>query len=423
MSWPSIAGITSQQAILYTIAFLDCIIWGLYTPILPSLHGNLRISHATAGMYLSLMSCVSFFSSPIIGKLSDQLGKRSHFLLLGSAGNCVGLLLCLTTQRSEVFILGRCFQAVFRCSNIIIGVCLSENGSPGDTSKLFATLAAVQAVAFIIGPIVGGYIASVNTRLPLAVAASLCFVNSYFNSRVESSLPKSKQVSSGNTERPWSLFPVWATSDYLIIFVVKVLSTFSQCVYESLFTQHMAHHLGLEGASNGWMLGYIGLITTISNAILVEPYSLLIDRWSHALPLAMVLHGIALIIWSQSNNTMVSMLASAITTVSFTAVSVYVQTLVILLCSSSNKGEIMGYVQSMERAAKTVAPFLGGFMLQNYGTGGLALVAAAPSIACAMFCIPFPVKRRVCIVSKTNYGRGSTENATDASRKEKAKVL
>jgi len=397
--------VTTQQTILYTIAFLDCIIWGIYTPFLPALHASLQMSHATVGLYTSLMSFISFFSSPLIGKLCDKLGNPSRFLLLGSFGNCTGLLLCLTAQSREIFILGRCLQSMFRCSNVIIGVCLSDDEcSASNSSQLFATLAAVQAVAFIIGPILGGYLAGIQPLLPIAAAASLCVVNILFNSMVADRVPPPDTSSpipphasaakhDSRSSRILSWFPSWVTIDLLIIFVVKILSCFSQCVYESLFAQHMVSHLGLEGASLGYMLGYIGLVTTISNAFLVKPYSMFIDEKSYALVVAMAVHGSALMIWANNKDVAISMFASALATIANTVVSVYIQSVVALSCSSGKKGEIMGYVQSVERAAKAVAPFVGGYMFQRSGPEGLAVAAAAPSIACALFCVPFPVKR------------------------------
>ena len=260
----------------------------------------------------------------------------------------VGLTVCLLASHQLQFMMGRLIQAVFRVSNILIQVCLSEDGGQLQLGNRFATLAAVQAVAFVIGPIVGGQLAEQDKRLPVIISCLLCicniFVQFFVQSNIVSSndkstirkknddevdscsdllsccIPEKEPVSGDSIYKKREFVDAhessvvlkrWMTAEYVFIFHVKMFFTFANSIYESIFTQHMLSQLNLEGSSIGWMLGYVGLATAFSNAFVVKSYSLLIRRHNFALVCAAIFHAVGILSWATTSVVRFSMLASA----------------------------------------------------------------------------------------------------------------
>lgn len=378
-------------SLLYIIGFLDCLIWGLYAPVLPHFHQQHDISVKLSGLYASIMSGISFFSSPMLGKASDKYGRRNLFLVVGSISNCIGLLICLLAPDYQTFILGRYLQAIFRVSNVILYVCLSENCTPMETGQRFANLGAAQAVAFIIGPIAGGQLAILDHRTPFWIASALCVLNAVLAFFVTGKPINEKNDSQKNSDNMKSSSKAWLTKEFTFMFHVKIAFTFGNCIYESVFAQHMLTQLLLDGTSIGWMLGYIGICFTFASGMVVRPYAVIIERQYGALILALFVHALGLVLWAMTTHIILSMVASFFIAISNSVVSNYIQTGVVLRTSPGNKGEILGYSQSMERAAKTVAPFVGGYAFHSYGIIGLAAISSIPSIYCAIVCTCFPM--------------------------------
>ena len=94
------------------------------------------------------------------------------------------------------------------------------------------------------------------------------------------------------------------------------------------------------------------------------------------------------------------MLASALIALTNQIVTNYLQTTIVLKTNPGNKGEILGYSQSIERAARALAPFVGGFAYQQYGVQGVAVAGALPSIYCAVTLLLYPPKDAAFVVEE-----------------------
>ena len=151
-----------------------------------------------------MMSLISFFSAPVLGKASDRLGRRRQFFQTGSFLSVCGLLVCLLARNSTQFLIGRLLQSVFRVSNILIQISLSENCHQEELGDRFATLSAVQAVAFVIGPVLGGQLGVLHQSAPILVSICLCVCNIFVQLHVRSE-NKSKRYDIHNGQSSESL--------------------------------------------------------------------------------------------------------------------------------------------------------------------------------------------------------------------------
>src|SRR6266403_6073264 len=82
----------SPLPILLLTVFIDMVGYGIVIPVLPLYAERFGTSPLTTGMLLAVYSGMGFIFSPIVGALSDRLGRRS-ILLLSTIGQATGLFI------------------------------------------------------------------------------------------------------------------------------------------------------------------------------------------------------------------------------------------------------------------------------------------------------------------------------------------
>src|SRR6201984_3892286 len=82
----------SPLPILLLTVFIDMVGWGIFIPVPPLYAERFGASPFTTGMLLAVYSGMGFIFSPIVGVLSDRLGRRS-ILLLSTIGQAIGFFI------------------------------------------------------------------------------------------------------------------------------------------------------------------------------------------------------------------------------------------------------------------------------------------------------------------------------------------
>ncbi|KAF9925714.1 hypothetical protein FBU30_004580 [Linnemannia zychae] len=107
----------------------------------------------------SLFSVLQFIASPIIGKLSDILGRR-RVLLITMLGNLISCGVWLFASTFELFVLSRVIGGLSE-GNVQLSIAMiSDITTPATRSKGLAMVGIAFAIAFTIGPALGAYFAN-----------------------------------------------------------------------------------------------------------------------------------------------------------------------------------------------------------------------------------------------------------------------
>jgi len=136
------------------LSALDQTIVGTALPrVVGELHGFDRYTWVTTVYLLTSTSVV-----PIVGKLSEQLGRKRVFLT-GIVAFLVGSALCGFSQDMTQLIAFRAFQGIG--GGILTGTAfavIADLFSPAERAKYTGMVAAMFGLASIVGPLVGGYL-------------------------------------------------------------------------------------------------------------------------------------------------------------------------------------------------------------------------------------------------------------------------
>lgn len=145
-------------------------------PILPYIVASYHISGLTIGLIISGYTITSIVAAPIAGYLSDRWGRRP--VLVGSlCFGATGMTLFGFANSLPLLFAGRLVDGFGGGSAATSAAVISDITPPAERTKAFGLIALASAISIIVGPGLGGILASWSPKLPIVLAAVLLIVN------------------------------------------------------------------------------------------------------------------------------------------------------------------------------------------------------------------------------------------------------
>lgn len=184
---------------IYLCVALDAMGIGLVFPILPALVQD--VTHAAnvapvIGVMAALYAAMQLVCAPVLGALSDRLGRRP-VLLLSLAGACANYLLLACAGSLPLLLLGRAVAGLTGASMSVATAYLTNVTPEDQRARRFGLFNAMFGAGFIAGPVLGGLLGDHGVRLPFIAAAVLNGANFVL---AWVSLPESRQGSGGRID-------------------------------------------------------------------------------------------------------------------------------------------------------------------------------------------------------------------------------
>lgn len=131
----------------------------IYLPSLKEMGGFFNTDPAHAQLSLVIFFIVFGIAQLFYGPLSDCFGRKPLFLISLSI-YLIGCLVCIFSNTIQIFIVGRCLQALGSGGAILVFAIIRDLYEGKQAAKLIAYMSAVVAISPIVGPILGGIIQS-----------------------------------------------------------------------------------------------------------------------------------------------------------------------------------------------------------------------------------------------------------------------
>ncbi|GGY13742.1 TCR/Tet family MFS transporter [Paludibacterium paludis] len=166
---------TPPLIIIFIAIALDAIGIGLIFPILPRLLAEVAHTGNIApylGIMTSLYALMQFLFAPVLGALSDRLGRRP-VLLASLAGAAVNYWVMAFAPQLWMLLVGRAIAGL-SSANLSVATAYITDITPADRrAQRFGLFNAMFGIGFIIGPVLGGLLGDYGLRLPFIAAAAL----------------------------------------------------------------------------------------------------------------------------------------------------------------------------------------------------------------------------------------------------------
>ena len=173
---------------IFITVLIDIIGFGIIIPVLPQLLQQLM--HVTDRTDISAISkpaifltliygLMQFIFAPILGSLSDRYGRRP-VLLFSLLGFGLDYIFLAFAPSIGWLFLGRMISGITGASITTASAYMADISDEKNRAQNFGMIGAAFGLGFIIGPMLGGLLGELGTRIPFLVAAGLALVNALY---------------------------------------------------------------------------------------------------------------------------------------------------------------------------------------------------------------------------------------------------
>ena len=155
-------------------------------PLLPFLLAQFAPNGRTLGLLAGSYALAQFLVTPLIGTLSDRHGRRP-VIAICVGGSIVGLGLFATTvslpwQQAAglpllLLFIARIIDGISGGTAATAGAVLADISPPEGRARAFGLIGVAFGLGFILGPGLGGWLATFNIALPVWVATGFAVLN------------------------------------------------------------------------------------------------------------------------------------------------------------------------------------------------------------------------------------------------------
>jgi len=157
---------------IFLIVIVDVLGFTIILPLLPFYSERLGASPTVVGLIVAIYAAFQLVAGPILGQLSDRIGRRP-VLLISQAGTLAGfLMLAFSTQIWMVF-LSRAIDGATAGNLSIAQAYISDVTKPEERAKSFAIIGVAFGFGFLIGPAISGFLAHYSYNTPILAASAL----------------------------------------------------------------------------------------------------------------------------------------------------------------------------------------------------------------------------------------------------------
>jgi DHA1 family tetracycline resistance protein-like MFS transporter len=270
--------VPSHKAIIFLliVAFLNTLGVTIIVPVVPFMTlqhlnspGDLAIVNA---WMVSIYGICQLLASPGLGLLSDRFGRRP-VLFVCLFGSAIGYLFFGLGGSLWFLFLGRIIDGLTGGNMSVIYAYLADITASRERGKYFGIAGSVSGVGFIVGPFVGGLLATISYSAPFLVAAAVVLLNLIWGLFfLPESLPKEHRVAAIqwrdlNPLKQWSNVFTLVNLRWLLAAVFLYSLPFAIMI--SNLTVLLKDSLGWDATQAGLISSVVGIVDIFVQGILV----------------------------------------------------------------------------------------------------------------------------------------------------------
>ena len=161
---------------IFLIVFVDVLGFTIVIPLLPFYAEKYGGSPAVYGLLVTTYAICQLFSGPLLGRLSDHVGRKP-LLLLSQAGTFVGFLILARAHSLAMIFLSRIIDGSTAGNLSLAQAYISDVTTPANRAKAFGLIGMSFGIGFLIGPGISGYLSQFGYHYPPLAAALASFAS------------------------------------------------------------------------------------------------------------------------------------------------------------------------------------------------------------------------------------------------------
>lgn len=357
--------------VLFLIVFIDLVGFGVVIPLLP--YYGLRFD-ASPFEVTAMMACYSlaqFFASPLLGRLSDRVGRKP-VLLVSLVCSAVSYLWLGFAGALWMLFAARLLAGAGAGNIAAAQAYITDVTPPERRAKAMGMIGAAFGLGFTFGPAIGGLAAGAHPGAaalarPAFIAAGLSLVAFLLAAaRLKESLPPEAR---GLSDRPGRLALARAAlarprlGRLILLFFVAICAFAGM---ETTFALWAHASFGWGPEQVGWIFFYVGIVLAALQGGLIGK---LAHRFGEA---RLVLAGAAVILAglvgiALAASLVAVLIASGLLAIGMGLLSPSLTSLVSFEAGAEERGGILGVSQSAQSLARILGPAAAGAVFSLWG--------------------------------------------------------
>src|SRR5580704_14865593 len=166
----------SPLATILLVVFVDLIGFGMIIPILPLYAKSFQAAEWQIGLLLGCYSFMQFLASPVLGYISDRIGRKP-VLLVSLVGSAIGYAVMANAHTLTMLFIARIIAGICGASVGTAAAYIADITPPENRSRRMGLIGAAFGVGFVLGPAIGGILSHFWTVGPFWFGAGVAFLN------------------------------------------------------------------------------------------------------------------------------------------------------------------------------------------------------------------------------------------------------
>lgn len=406
----------SQLLNIFFVVFIVLVGFGLIMPLIPFYVAQYGGSEFLVGLLVATYAAAQFIGSPVVGRISDRIGRRP-ILALCMAGTTLGFLVLalaellgkglaallaagpgpapLQWQNTAVLgfmFLSRLLSGLSGGSITVAQAYVADVTDERNRTMGMGLIGASFGLGFIVGPVMGGVLSQWGFAAPAFVAAGLAGLNTL---AILFLLPESltearKAELSRRKKQPVIDFPGmfqklrWPRLGPLLI--IRLGVSLAGALFMSLFTLWAMDRLGLDAKGTSYLLAYSGLLSIVAQVGLIKP---LTQRFSEAnlITWSIAVLSAAMLVWAGTSSLLVLVLMMIPHAFASGVLNTVINSATSWAVPPQEMGDALGTSSALESLSRVAAPTLGGWLMGAAGAWAPGVLGAALMGGLAFFAV------------------------------------
>lgn len=407
--------VRSPVFLMALTVFIDFTGFGLVIPLLPFWAEHLGATALVIGLLSTSFALVQFVFTPMLGALSDRVGRKP--IIMGSLLiEALSFALAALAGSLPLLFVARAVGGLGSSNIGSAQAVVADVTSREKRAQSMGIIGAAIGLGFVVGPALGGLLAPLWLALPFWVAMGVALLNVIL---VWAFLPETRIK---HVERATStshiLFGGWSkafkNTQVARLVLINLLYTVAFTGMETVFALFTQHTFGWTAMQNGLLFTYIGVIVIVMQGGLVGR----LVKWmgeQRLLIVGLLLLAIGLVLVPWSTTLAMLLITLGILSAGDGAVTPIVSTLLSFVSPPDTQGETLGFAQGMAGLGRILGPLAAGSLF----TLGIQLPFLLGGIlAIAAILLALPLLREKNLVSQASTSEVGEETATTVEREE-----
>ncbi len=262
---------------VFLTILLDLIGFGMILPFLTFYAQEFHATPLQIGLLFSSYSLTQLLCAPLLGRLSDRVGRRP--VLLGSiAGSAISYVIFALAPSYAVLLLARSLSGVAAANYAIAQAYMADVSTPQERSRAMGLVGAAFGLGFVLGPALGGILEQLGATLPALAhlgprlvpfaAAGLSTLNLLIAAvALPESLSPELRRSAASRGGSWmgyrELREVWRDSPLRGLMVLFFLVMFCFSMMETTLALFCQARFGFGARQTSWLFVFVGVVLVI----------------------------------------------------------------------------------------------------------------------------------------------------------------